>query len=187
MSNSTPAVTPQPASANESAAAVKDATDKRRQEIVDEAAETKGPSTEIVEVESGGRFLMDLSTSPIAFDNFKGDAMERFAMVNLATGPECHSGSENIGIMIRVVYYYVHPVMIAKDADSTPVKVPRVVLIDDGGQAYAFCSQGICDSLQQMLICLDGKIPAEGIPMTVAQIDTRHGRRTYKLVYSPEK
>ncbi len=186
MAKTATEVVKQPAPANESAAAVADAQERRRQEMVTEAAESAGPANAIIPANAQPDFLMDMSTSGTALHNFTGSPMELFAKVNQATGPECVTGSKTLGVVVQLTHYYVHPVLIAPDDESDPVRVPRVVLFDKDGTAYAFCSQGIADSLNQLLQCLGGVIPPEGVPLTVTQIDTRKGNRTYSLVYSPD-
>lgn len=115
------------------------------------------------------------------WDNFVGDADERFMLASMATGPDVLPGEDLIGQAFNLKFWFCHDAILNGDLPGEIIEALRVVLITDEGKSYSFVSDGIVQGLQQ-LVRYKGVGPWSPAPLLkVVKLKTSKGRNYYKL------
>lgn len=91
------------------------------------------------------------------------------------------SVEEKIGETLMLKDVLAHSVMLA-DKDGREVKErTRIVLIDGDGKTYSCVSEGMRNTLQRLFSIIGKPTYDPPIPVTVRQVGTKRGNRTYTL------
>lgn len=114
--------------------------------------------------------------------NFPEDPVERYSLMSLATDSEAMPVADLLNSEFKLMYWFVHNVAITDHASGEVTKAPRIVLIDDEGNAAYGVSSGLFKALQ-LLIGAYGSGPLDP-PVTIrfTQSKTRQGWRLLSFV-----
>ena len=108
--------------------------------------------------------------------NFAGSKEELFRLTALALGHGCLPGSDHIGAIIEVKFWFVHEV--SRVSNNGEVETwPRTVLITPEGKAYSFGSHGVFDSVK-LIAQFYGRRPLDpALKFRVVQLTTANKNR----------
>jgi hypothetical protein len=124
--------------------------------------------------------LGDTAAAPI--HNFEGDGMEQWRWTALAKNGVHGKIEDARGKDIPLRYFYVHPVRINGPTAGEIVDTVRCVLFSTAGVSYAFVSEGVAQSLADLVQAI-GFGPWETPPLIqIKEGTTRQGRRFYSIV-----
>ena len=108
--------------------------------------------------------------------NFVGSKEELFRLTSLALGHGCLAGSDHIGAVIEVKFWFVHEVSRVNNHGEVETW-PRTVLITPEGKAYSFGSHGVFDSVK-LIAQFYGRKPLDpALKFRVVQLTTANKNR----------
>lgn len=121
------------------------------------------------------------SVQRVSADNFDGDNQNRMRLELIARGPDSLSGSDLVGKIIEIEYWYAHSIEVEDDGGQL-VQCPRICLIGPDGAAVKFASQGVFDVLRMIVKYYGRKRFAPPIRCLVKEVRTRKARKMLTLV-----
>lgn len=140
-------------------------------------------SEEIVAV-SNADVVSDLRTYDVkdlredslsAYCSVKGDSIEQKALVfNAANNPQ-HKVSDFINKKVLVKDVFVESIEIADKVTGELTQAPRVVLIDESGEAYECVSVGMFTALQRLIATFGEPTWEEAIPVVIKNVPVKNG------------
>jgi len=143
-------------------------------------------STAVAKLDESPKPVAIFDTAALNFRLFssfpKSDAHKVFELIQTADGQV----ADLIGKEIAVEHIVAHSVEIVDEETGEVDEADRIVLVTPEGESYSCVSNGIRRSLT-MLMALTGKMPPwkPALLLTIRQINTRRGRRTYILELAP--
>lgn len=126
------------------------------------------------------------SAIPASINNFVGTPQEIWELVSFAKGASCRDGADMIDQTLPLKHWMVHEVQVRK-SDTVTAKAIRTVLMDATGAAYGFVSNGVYDSLRDMVQSLGPGPYDPAINITVRQRERAGGRRVYTIEPAPRR
>jgi hypothetical protein len=110
--------------------------------------------------------------------NFDGDKMDQYRLTAIATGGACQPFEAIPVDGLDLKYWFCHRAeMVSKTGEIiTPV---RTVLIDKGGNAFSFVSDGIARELDTLRTLFGDGPYTDPMKVKVSKIKTRSGGHTY--------
>jgi hypothetical protein len=121
------------------------------------------------------------SIQRVSADNFDGDNMNKMRLELIARGPDSLSGSDLVGKVIEIEYWYAHSIEVEDDGGQL-VQCARVCLIGPDGAAVKFASQGVYDVLRMIVKYYGRKRFNPPIRCLVKEVKTRKARKMLTLV-----
>lgn len=115
--------------------------------------------------------------------NFDGDKMQVWKLSALATGPQCLSADDCANRVIKIRYWYVHRIEMVNKETGEVMTPMRVVLIDSDGNAFGFVSNGVFQSLSQ-LVNIVGRGPYDP-PLELRIVSTKLASKRSMLSIVP--
>lgn len=128
----------------------------------------------------------DPDRAPAAIHNFVGTPQEIWERLSFSKGASCRDGSEMIDQTFPLSYWMVHEVHPKRDNGET-VKAIRTVLMDQRGTAYGFTSNGVYDSLRDLVQSMGPGPYDPPVNITVRQRERPGGRRVYTIEPAPKR
>ncbi len=123
---------------------------------------------------------------PASIHNFQGDAMAVWELVSFAKGASCRDGSSLIDQTLPLKWWMVHEVVV-NNPDKGPVKAVRTVLMDPSMNAYGFVSNGIYDSLRDLIEAAGPGPYDPAVNVAIRQRQKQSGRKVYTLEPAPRR
>lgn len=135
-------------------------------------------STEIVETVSMpmmdlSRELSENATSIYCSVN-GGDRKSKALVYNAANNPE-HKVGDYINKTINVKDVLVEEIELVNEESGNMERAPRVVLIDDKGEAYQAVSMGMFNAVKTAIQVFGAPTWDEPLPMLIKQITVKNG------------
>lgn len=143
--------------------------------------------TEVMDVDDERQLVPfnDPSKAPATIHNFTGTDQEKWEKVSFSRSVSCRKGSELINATFPLSYWLCHEAWVNKE-NGHKQKVVRTVLMDATGTCYGFTSNGVYDSLRDLVQAL-GPGPYEPpINITVRSKDVGQ-RRVYTIEPAPRR
>ena len=105
----------------------------------------------------------------------KGDTPEEKALVfNAANNPQ-HKINDFINKRIMVKDFYAETLELVNEETGEIEKAPRIVLIDDQGEAYECVSVGMFSSLKKLIAVFGAPTWESPIPVVIKQEKVKNG------------
>lgn len=105
----------------------------------------------------------------------KGDTPEEKALVfNAANNPQ-HKINDFINKKIMVKDFYAETLELVNEETGEIEKAPRIVLIDDQGEAYECVSVGMFSSLKKLIAVFGAPTWENPIPVVIKQEKVKNG------------
>lgn len=142
---------------------------------------------ELMDVEDG-RILVpfdDPKLAPATIHNFQGSAQEVWEKVSFARSVSCRPGNELINNVFPLSYWLCHEAYVNKETGRQ--QCVRTVLMDATGTCYGFMSNGVYDSLRDLVQALGPGPYDPPINITVRSKDKEGGRRVYTIEPAPRR
>lgn len=119
-----------------------------------------------------------------AFCSVKAETPQEKALVyNAANNPQ-HKVADFINKKIMVKDVYAETLELVDDETGELTKAPRIVLIDDNGEAYECVSVGMFSSLKKLVAVFGDPTWNEPLPIVVKQEKVKNGSMlTMSVVY----
>lgn len=116
-----------------------------------------------------------------SISNFDGDPQKKWRLIAICSGSAVMKADDLKGQAFPVKYWYAHKVKIFQPQGGEYLDATRVVLLSPDYQAVGFTSEGITQSLAQMIMAFGLKPFDPPVNIRVDEITTRMGRKTYAL------
>lgn len=157
-----------------------DITDtKSGKQTADLPATQTAQSTELITQMIGSMFG---SVGGESISNFAGTKQERWRKTAMCQSSQVMSADDLQDSVFPVECFYAHKVRIAGQSQGEYSDAIRTVMISPDGQMVAFTSDGVAQSLAQ-LIAVYGLEPWKpAVDIKVDVIKTRKGFKTYVLI-----
>lgn len=110
-----------------------------------------------------------------AFCSVSATTMEEKALIfNAANNPQ-HKVSDFINKTIKVKDVYAETLELANKETGEIAQAPRIVLIDEDGEAYECVSVGMFSSLKKLIATFGEPTWEEAIPVVIEQVKVGRG------------